>query len=146
MLLVAASVILPAFSSTNPLPGGEGYAIYLNNKLVIQKFGEDMKKIQQLNLAPADANSQLSVNYYHCGKIGKNRELSIRDEGSKVLAHWRYKDAASTTERMSCRVKEIMKLNVETRNKLTLFYSSSELPKGRVLAEIRFSGQDLAGR
>ena len=45
---VALSAILFSFSANNS--GGEGFEIYLNNKLVLQQYGNNMNTVKTLNL------------------------------------------------------------------------------------------------
>lgn len=115
--------------------GGEGFEIYLNNKLVIQQFGVQMANARSLQLDQRFANEQLTVKYYHCGQVGKNRHISIRDAQNKVLKDWSFADAKNT--RLNCPVNEILALQKGVNaNSINLYYSSTELPKGRLLVTI----------
>ena len=132
-LLVIFSLSL--FSFISPA-GGEGFEIYLNNKLVLQKFGNEMDKVQTISLDENSLNGELSVRYHHCGKVGKNRVLTIKDADNKILKEWKFSDVSEASGSMKCGVKEIFSLNLKNNTKLNLYYSSSELPKGRILATI----------
>ncbi len=133
MVLVTICATLFSFSSK---PGGEGFEIYLNNKAVIQQYGNEMNTVKSLNLNQSLSNDQLTIKYHHCGKVGKNRVVTIKDGQNKVLKEFRYADAATPVAAMALNVKDIVSLKKGNNNSLKLSYSSSELPDGRVLATI----------
>jgi hypothetical protein len=126
--------------------GGEGFEIYLNNKLVLQQFGDQMNAVKTLKLDPGSYNYQLSVKYFHCGKVGKNRDITIRDGQNKILKEWHFTDDASANACMNCPVKEIFAVKKGNGNTtLSLYYSSSELPKGRLIASIVIATENKSG-
>jgi hypothetical protein len=125
--------------------GGEGFEIYLNNKLVLQQFGNQLNSTQSIQLDPVSADSRLSVKYFHCGRIGTSRAISIRDGQNKILKEWKFADVSAasitiTDPSMVCKVADILNLGKNSSGKLNLFYTSKELPKGRVLAFINTGG------
>ena len=133
---ISLFAICAALSSFSTPSGGEGFEIYLNNKLVMQQFGSQMASVKAFPLDQRFSNDQLTIKYYHCGQVGKNRHITIRDGQNKVIKEWRFNDDNKNAA-MNCPVKEI--LNFQKGNeesKLGLYYSSSELPKGRQLASI----------
>lgn len=138
---IAFCALLLSFS-TSPA-GGEGFEIYLNNKVVLQQFGSNMDKIKTVSLEQAAPDDQLAIVYYHCGKQGKNRELIIKDEKGNTLKKWNFKDEGA---RMTCKVKDILGLHKENSSVLKLYYSSSELPEGRQLASINTGTKGVAKR
>lgn len=123
------------FSFSSPR-GGEGFEISLNNKVVIQRYGSDINAANSLPLNPTASGYQLTVKYHHCGKVGKHRIISIRDGQNKVLKEFRYVDAATPVASMDIPVKDILGLKKDNNGSLKLYYTSSELPKGRMLATI----------
>ncbi len=133
MALITICATLFSFS---PNPGGEGFEIYVNNKVVIQKFGNEINTVQSLQLNQYSSNDQLTIKYHHCGKVGKNRVVTIKDGQNKVLKEFCYADAATPIAAMALNVKDIVSLRKGNNNSLQLSYSSSELPDGRVLATI----------
>ena len=139
---VASMAILLSFSTGNG--GGEGFEIYLNNKLVLQQYGSDMNHVKLLNLDKAADNDQLSVRYHHCGRVGKSRIITIKDAQDKVLKEWKFTDVPDVAARMSCKVKDILGLRNGKNNTLKLYYSSSELPKGRQLTSIVTGAKNVA--
>jgi hypothetical protein len=130
MMLVAISATLLSFS---PKPGGEGFEITLNNKVMLQRFGNDMNTVQSLQLNQLSINDQLNIKYYHCGKAGNNRVISIRDGQNNLLKEFRYGDASAPSAAMALPVKEILSLKKGSSVTLKLYYASSELPNGRML-------------
>lgn len=138
MALVTISTIFSSFSSKK---GGEGFEIFLNNKLVLQQFGNQMNTIKSIQLDHRFLDEQLVIKYHHCGQIGKNRIVVIKDAQNKILKEWKFANASAaslsvTDAAMACKVKDILTLQKSNPGKLGLYYSSSELPKGRLLATI----------
>ena len=144
MILLGVSVAM--LSSFAPKPGGEGFEIYLNNKLVLQKFNDDMKKVPVLQLDKRNASDQLSVKYHHCGKIGKDRVITVKDEKNKILRQWKFADVSTVMGAMTCNVKELLSLEKLNATQLKLYYTSTELPEGRQLVAIEFTEKDYAKR
>ncbi|MBC7886795.1 MAG: hypothetical protein H7Z13_02835 [Ferruginibacter sp.] len=143
MTLVAFAATLLSFTNF----GGEGFEIFLNNKVVIQQFGKTTNAVNSLRLNQQSSNDQLTVKYYHCGQVGKNRVITIKDGQNKVLKEWRYADAAasiSSSVAMNCNVKDILNLNRGKERTLNLYYSSNELPNGRLLANIVVENNPVA--
>ncbi len=127
------STILFSFSSGK---GGEGFELFLNNKLVIQQFGKDMNKIKSLSLDAASENDVLSVRYYHCGRASKSKTITVRDDQNRLLKQWKFADVSDASPVISCKVKDILSLKKSKTSSLKLYYSSSELPEGRLLTSI----------
>ncbi|MEO6730724.1 MAG: hypothetical protein ABIN01_05870 [Ferruginibacter sp.] len=132
MMLVAIAATLVSFTNF----GGEGFEIYLDNKIVLQRFGNTLNEVTSLQLNQQSANSQLTIKYHHCGKVGKSRVITIKDGQDKILKQWRFNDAATPVAAMNCNVKDILTLKKGTEAILKLYYSSSELPNGRLLTNI----------
>lgn len=140
LALIIASI---AFVSFKNIPGGEGFEISLNSKIVLQQFGSDMEKIKSIRIFSASDNDLLSIKYHHCGRIGKNRTVTVKDEQNKILKEWKYTDVKNAYAAMNCSVTEIIALKKQT-GALQLYYSSSELPNGRLLALIEVSPRKVA--
>jgi len=129
-------VITTALFSFSAKPGGEGFEVYLNNKLILERFGNNMKAVQTIRLNEGSASDELTIKYHHCGKVGKNRVLTVKDGQDNVLKAIRFADVNYVMGGMSCRVKDIISLKKGNSSTLKLYYSSSELPEGRLLASI----------
>lgn len=136
--LVAIAATLFSFTTNF---GGEGFEIFVNGKVVIQSFGKDVGKVKTLALNTALPNDKISFRYYHCGQVGKNRLVTIKNANNSTLKVWDYTDVK--TGDLNCTVKDLLNLQKGAKT-FRVFYSSSELPKGRELVEIVFN--DLAKR
>ncbi|HEX7902953.1 MAG TPA: hypothetical protein VF487_03660 [Chitinophagaceae bacterium] len=142
-IMLAVSVVACVLFSFTTKPGGEGFEIYLNNKLVMQRFNSQVNTVQTLQLDPSYANAQLSIKYFHCGKVGKNRSITIKDGQNKILKEWHFTDVSAVSSPMSCSVKDILTLK-KTSSVMNLYYASSELPAGRQLAAIVIGSTNTA--
>jgi hypothetical protein len=117
-------------------PGGEGYEIFVGNNLLVQQFG-GKQELKSLRWSPSMANEEMIIRYYHCGKAGKGRVVTIKDIDDNTLKQFRFPDAS--TPAMSLQMKVITDLNSAKKAKrVKLYYSSAELPKGRMLTEIDY--------
>jgi len=132
-LFVVACAALFSFSSGK---GGDSFEIYLNGKLLVKQYLYDVKEAKSLQLTQTSANDQLDVYYSHCGHIGTNRCITIKNEKDQPLKVWKLQDAVDKNGAMSFKLKDILSLRKNKTDKLNLFYSSSELPSGRTLAVI----------
>ncbi len=137
--IMAWAVICSTLFSFSPKPGGEGFEIYLNNKAVIQQYGPEMDKVQSLQLTVKSPGDKLTIKYHHCGKAGKNRIVTVKDNQNNVLKEFRYADAATPVSAMSIPVKDILSSKKGGTQTLKLYYASSELPNGRMLVSINTS-------
>jgi len=138
MTLVAIAAALLSFSPNFPKgagSGGEGFEISLNGKIIIQRYGNNLNDVGNLKLDQSSPNDKLTIKYHHCGRVGKNRIVTIKDGQNKLVKEWSFADTNEPLAPMSCYVKDIVNLKKDN-SVLKLYYSSSELPKGRLLASI----------
>lgn len=142
--MLVAGLILTSLLSFTVKPGGEGFEIYLDNKLVVQRYGSEINSVQNLQLDQRYAGKQLTVKYHHCGKVGKNRSITIKDAKDKILKQWNFTDTKDVSNAMTCNIREILNLEKSGTGKLKLYYSSSELPAGRLLTSIVVNHTSLA--
>ena len=140
MALVAVCTAL----SFSHKPGGEGFEIYLNNKVILQQYGNDMNTVKSLQLNQSSSNDKLTIKYHHCGRVGKNRVVTIKDGQNNVLKEFRYADAATPVAAMSLPVKDMLDFKKGSSITLKLYYSSSELPKGRQLVSITTKSTNIS--
>lgn len=143
MMLVAIAAALLSFS---PRFGGEGFEILLNGKVLLQQFGKDLNTVKNLQLGQVSANDKLTIRYHHCGNMGKNRVVTIKDGQDRVLKQWRYKDSESRVAEMQCSTQDIITLKKAGTDVFKIYYSSSELPNGRMLASISVGNNDAVSR
>ena len=134
-IAIAALAMVVPLMSFAPF-GGEHFEIYLNKKLVVQYFVNHTPGVKSLVLDKNDVNGIVDVKYSHCGQIGKSRTLTVKDAEDRVVKQWRFADTEGTSMIISCKVKDIVDVQKKIPGKLTLHYSSKELPKGKLLAAI----------
>jgi hypothetical protein len=138
-------VLCAALFSFSKRTGGDTFAIYLNNKVLLEERVLPEAAVKSLTLSPGDFNGTLKVHYSHCGQIGINRSLSIKDSDNKVLKTWDFRDSSSPL--IDVDVKELYALKNDPRNqRFQLLYSSKEIPKGKVLAAIILPDDTKASR
>ena len=138
-LLITLSSVLFSFTlkTANTVFGGEGFEVYLNNKLILQQYGKNMETVKSIQLDQSASNGELAVRYYHCGQPGKGRVITIKDEQNVVLKEWKFGDAKDASAKISCSVKDILALpKIKAGKKVNLYYTSGQLPNGRLLAVI----------
>lgn len=146
-IATASVLMLLSFTlfSFTPPKGGEGFEIYLNSKLMVSQFGNQLNNVKSIQLDQNSPNDELTIKYYHCGQVGKNRSIVIKDGQNKILKEWHFADASSGKAEMTCKVKDITGLKKGNGAvTLNLYYSSTELPKGRQLASIVVAAQNTA--
>ncbi len=129
-------IALCAFLFSFSTIGGESYTIHLNEKLIAEYFVTSKATVPSLSLDRSAANDQLSIYYNECGKIGKERRLTIKDEKDNVLKEWRFSNTNGEHTPMTCKGNDILNLKQKGSNKLKLVYSSRAVLKGRLLAII----------
>jgi hypothetical protein len=136
LLLVFATSL---FSFTSHY-GGDSYQIYLNKKLMLKEYVSMGHAIQSFSLDKNTYDQQVEVYYSHCGRVGTNREIVIKDENNKLVKDLRFADYEGNNSGMSFRVSDF--LNWDKKNgtdQLNIYYSSKELPAGRLLATINLT-------
>ena len=135
IMVIALLAFCATLFSFVPKFGGEGVQVYVNNKLVLERYGKEIDVVKTLALDEYSANGQITVKYYHCGRISKGRVITIKDDQQKILKQWKFTDVAEATPAMNCSANEIIGLRKNIKsNSLNLYYASSELPNGRLLA------------
>jgi hypothetical protein len=140
-LLLTATICAISIFSFSSKPGGEGFEIYLNDRLLVQRYGQEMNTVQTVSLTSASATDKLRIRYHHCGKAGKNRQITLRNSDNKIVKTWTFKDG-DVASGMVCPVGDILSLK-KNNTTLKLYYSSSEMPQGRQLASVN-AGANMA--
>ncbi len=135
VFLVAASSCI--YSFVKPAAGGEGFQIYIDNKLVLQQFNQEMKELKNIQLTAAQSKSELKVKYYHCGMAGNSRILELKNNEQKTIKRWEFENGEGKNFAVTVKVKEILDSQEKLGNgTIYLYYSSKEAPQGRLLAGI----------
>lgn len=133
--LLAIAATLLSFSSNSP-SGGEGFEILVNGKTVLQKFGSDMDNINTLQLSKTSPTDKLTIRYHHCGRVGKNRIVTIKDGNDNTVKVWKFTDVPTPVGDMSCTIQDLISLQKNGNTSFKVYYSSTELPKGRQLVSV----------
>lgn len=135
LMLLCTVLFSFSFKTAETIFGGEGFEVYLNNKVILQQYGEEMNTVKTIRFDQNASGGELGIRYYHCGQPGKNRVITIKDEQNVVLKEWKFGDAKDATAKVCCNVKDIFALpKLKERKKVNLYYSSAQLPNGRLLA------------
>ncbi|HUR12535.1 MAG TPA: hypothetical protein VM012_14265 [Flavitalea sp.] len=137
-LFLIFSAVLFSFSLSR---GGDVFKIFLNDKMVVEQFVSEKTSVKMLTLDQSNLNDRISIYYSHCGQIGKKRAIVIRDAQDQVLKEWRFTDSKGEHQPMVMAVKDILQLQ-KNHSKLKVYYSSVELPGGKLLATVVSSGKN----
>lgn len=133
-----------ALSSFTLRFGGESYTIHLNNKLVVEHYLTSKAATPSVALNQAEGNDELSIYFNECGKIGKERKLTIKDDNDKVLKTWSFVNASGEHTPMICKVKDILMLKQKGDNSVRLYYASKEVTSERFLATLVLTNVNTA--
>jgi len=138
-VFIVAIISLQAFTAK---AGTDVFEIYLNNKLILRQAVNQSFTLQSLQLNKANKNDQLIIFYNHCGVIGKNRSIAIKDDKGNTIKEWKFADATGTDKGMTIPVSELLQLEKNySHGGFNLFYSSQQLPQGRALSALQFTGK-----
>ncbi|HYF30204.1 MAG TPA: hypothetical protein VD993_03695 [Chitinophagaceae bacterium] len=136
LVLLTLFAVLCSFSGNW---GGDSYKVFVNNKLVMEEYVHGQKGVKALQLNPRGVNDEISVYYSHCGSWGKARNITLKDGKNKILKEWKFDDATGTGAKaaMVCSAKDILDAKKNGGyDRLNLYYSSKELPQGKLLVYI----------
>ena len=95
-----------------------------------------MDRINTLQLSKASPTDKLTIRYHHCGRVGRNRIVTIKDVNDNTLKVWKFRDVPTPVGDMSCNIQDLMNLQKNGNTTFKVYYSSTELPKGRQLASV----------
>ncbi len=141
LLLLVISAIIVSFSGK---PGGDVFKIYVNKKLLFEQVVYKNEPVKTIKLDQSLYNDEIDVYYSHCGVTGKGRNIAIKDGKNRLLKEWHYPDVAGKNGGMSLKVKDILALQKNKGAQLQLYYSSKELPGGKLLTSIVTEHQSSA--
>ena len=134
LTMLVLSTILLSFSNKM---GGDVFEVYINKKLAFRQYVHNAEAVKSLQFDQHNYDDLVEVYYSHCGQTGTSRAISIRDSQNKVLKEWRFQDTPGAKSSMACSGKDIVGLQKLTgNNTLNLYYSSHELPAGKLLVSL----------
>ena len=134
IFLLGLSALLFSFSGNW---GGDSFQIYLNKKLVVKDYVHNSMGTKSFSMDKSTYDDEVEVYYSHCGQVGKNRAITIKDENNRLLKELHFADYSGKNSGMSFKVSDFV--NWDKRNgvdQLNIYYSSNELTNGRLLASI----------
>jgi hypothetical protein len=143
LILALPAVCIGLFSfSLNK--GGDVFEIHLNGKQVHRQFVHVDNSIKTLQLQAFGDNDKIEVFYSHCGQIGTSRMLTLRNGKNEQIKKFKFPDVNNNRSLIGFSGKEI----AGNRNTMmNLYYSSNELPNGKLLATFRWTdGKVIANR
>ncbi|MFT3981436.1 MAG: hypothetical protein QM687_13255 [Ferruginibacter sp.] len=147
LLLLAAITLFSVLCSFMAPAGGEGFEIYVDNKLVIQKFNKEMNRTINLDLSKTRAKAMLDVKFYHCGMAGSDRVLTIKDVSGKLLKQWQFANSGGKNYTISIPVNEIFDIQRKTGDaSIYLYYASKETTQAKLLTAIVKTAAKTAAR
>lgn len=136
------SLLCTVLSSFSHKRGGDVFEIYLNGKQMHQQFVHIDKGAKTLSFASLGENDKIGVLYSHCGQSGTKRMITLRNEKNELIKQLSFPDATSSRSIMSFSRKDVAKL---TGNRVSLYYSSREMPEAKLLANISWNaGKSVA--
>jgi hypothetical protein len=143
-IITIVVICLQGFTSPT---GGESFEIYLNNKLILRQAVTQSLTLQSLQLDKASKDDQLVIYYNHCGATGKNRTIAIKDDKGNTIKEWKFADASGNNKGMTIPVRELLQLEKNySQTSLNIVYYAQQLPKGRALSAIHFTGKSTTWR
>ncbi|HEX6431693.1 MAG TPA: hypothetical protein VF008_28580 [Niastella sp.] len=144
VVLTITIICLQAFTAK---AGGESFEIYLNNKLILRQAVTQSLNLQSLQLDKANKDDQLVIYYNHCGTTGKDRTISIKDDKGNTIKEWKFADATGSNKGMTIPVKELLQFEKNySHANLSLVYFAQQMPKGRALSALQFTGKSTTWR
>ena len=146
ILVLLLTTMMACLQSFTAKAGGEGFEIYLNNKLLLWQAVNKPFTLHSLQLDKANKDDQLVIYYHHCGSTGTDRSLVIKDDKGNTIKEWKFADASGSNNKgMTIPVKELLQLEKNySQTNLNIVYFSQQLPKGRALSAVQFNGKSTA--
>lgn len=140
---LALLALLISFAGISAKAGGDGYEIYLNNKLILRQHQGQTLSLTSLELNKSNANDKLVIYYTRCSakdNSGKGRSITLKDDKGNTLKVWAFADMIDDKGAMTIPVKEILDLQKKNgESNLTIFYASKEHPQSRILPALQLS-------
>lgn len=140
---LAILVFCVSFAGISAKAGGDGYEIYLNNKLILKQYAGQTVSLTSLELNPSNAKDQLVIYYTRCNakdNSGKGRSITLKDRKGNTLKSWTFADMKDNKGAMVIPVKEILDLEKKNgESNLTIFYASQDHPQTQILPSLQLS-------
>jgi hypothetical protein len=135
--------LLIYFASVSAKAGGDGYEIYLNNKLILKQYQGQNLSLTSLVLSEANVNDKIVICYTRCNvpdQSGKSRSITLKDNNGNVLKVWTFNNLAEDKGSMSIPVQEILELQKKTGEKpVSIFYAAQDHAQTQILPSLQLS-------
>jgi hypothetical protein len=135
--------LLISFASVSAKAGGDGYEIYLNNKLILKQYQGQNLSLTSLVLSEANVNDKIVICYTRCNvpdQSGKSRSITLKDNNGNVLKVWTFNNLAEDKGSMSIPVQEILELQKKTGEKpVSIFYAAQDHAQTQILPSLQLS-------
>ena len=137
LVLVAAGFMVQGHTPRE----GDHYRIFVNDRLVLEQFVTMPVEKKSLSLASFSESDKIVIHYSHCGKVGKERAISVKDDKGRILKQWKFPDSRQSG--MQLLVKDVMQA-ARQNNSAGLYYSSKELFPGLLLIDVNAGNSKTA--
>jgi hypothetical protein len=135
----ALAIVSIALLSFRAHAGGDHFKVYLNNKLILEQNAWEPLKLTALQLGKANENDKLTFHFSHCGKLGSDRKIAVKDAKGNLVKEWKFADAPGSKQSgMVIPVKEVLALQQQD---VQFYYSAKELPKSMLVGQFRIEGK-----
>ena len=138
LTILAATISVFVLCSFAWRGGGDVFAIYYNGKQVHRQFVHIDQSVKALQLQASGENDKIEVLYSHCGQPGTNRTLALRNAQNELIKELKFGNGESDHSLMTFYPGKILKAK---NLKINLYYTSTELPEGKLLATILWADQ-----
>ncbi len=140
---LAILIFFVSFAGISAKAGGDGYEIYLNNKLILKQYKGQSLSLTSLELNASNAKDQLVIYYTRCNakdNSGKGRTITLKDKKGNTLKVWTFSDMKDNNGAMIIPVKEILDLEKKNaESNLIIFYASQDHPQTQILSSLQLS-------
>jgi len=136
-------VFFISFAAMNAKAGGDGYEIYLNNKLILKQYQGQSLSLTSLVLSQSNLNDKLVICYTRCNvpdNSGKSRSITLKDNNGTVLKVWTFNNLPGDKGSMSIPVREILDLQKKIGEKpITIYYAAQDHASTQILPSLQLS-------
>jgi hypothetical protein len=123
--------------------GGDGFEVWINNKMVLQQYFHGDQTVKNIALQESNYNDKISFKYSHCGNLGKGRSITLKNADEKVLKQLNFSDGGKV---MTFDVKDIMEVQKNANTVIRIYYASREIPAGKLLVSMSRGNTGVASK
>ncbi|MGZ8561524.1 MAG: hypothetical protein ACXWV3_08025 [Flavisolibacter sp.] len=131
--VVGIFIMAAMIQSFSAPAGGDHFKISVNNKMLLEHFVHSKQKIQDVSFASYKPTDVMTIQYSHCGEVGKARAIKIKDAAGKLVKEWKFEGSKEAAMRIT--MKEFSTA-LPKNSGASLYYASKELPNGILLCRV----------